>query len=640
MKASQVLILIIEDDVFLGESLKQGLTREGHQVHWVVKPDEAIDQIDSHQFDYVIVDCLLPQMTGVDFLNKVRQDLPQKNFKSILMSGIYNDKSFVQEALQKSQSIAFLKKPFDLVELTQLIKKDESTRAEFSNKSTYQFFSKEKVTAREKKNLLETMDEISGLDLPLVYSILSETKSSGFLNIYYPDGVISGVTFSGGSITSVDIEDKNTYLGEMLIQSGFIRNEDLQKALEDKSKKKLGAKLMQMNLISPHAFDLIMAEQMNLRLSRTITQDNLKINFATSDVEYVSPAIDSEQIVQYLHDWIVSKIPSVWFKKLYFPWVGHRIFISNLFKSDHMALSLPLMQSLGSLTKNIQLRPTLGQLVCMSEYHPMAVLKCIHFLLIKGLIYLSDKNKYANENEQLGALRSMKILIQDMEPRDLNEVLNWSDSNFLLDIKSQIGEKPSSQNQELLSLWKEWQNLISDNEKKYTSGEHTSSLRSHRRKTKEELAEAKFKSSQIVEQMKQDLQLNQFAKAQDKFKLAMGLDPDLYQAHLFSAWIKLGLLDKNKDKNIQLKDIEIELVQVPPDEKYDALYPFVQGLFMRAQGDFKGAKKSLEKSVAMDTTFLSARRELGFINSLESPKQDILNMDLKQVMSGLFKKKS
>ena len=91
---------------------------------------------------------------------------------------------------------------------------------------------------------------------------------------------------------------------------------------------------------------------------------------------------------------------------------------------------------------------------------------------------------------------------------------------------------------------------------------------------------------------------------------------------------------------VQLKEVELDLMQVPPDERYDALYPFVLGLYLKAMGDYTGAKKSLEKALALDSSLLVARRELGHLVTLSNkPKPDIFTMDLKQVVSGFFKKK-
>src|SRR5690606_242153 len=104
-------------------------------------------------------------------------------------------------------------------------------------------------------------------------SLLVETKSSGYLDIYEKSGAVSGISFASGTIVGVDIEDKATYLGELIIQGGYATPADVQNAVNEKSNMRLGQKLIKGNLLSPHAFDLALTEQMNIRLSRTISDN-------------------------------------------------------------------------------------------------------------------------------------------------------------------------------------------------------------------------------------------------------------------------------------------------------------------------------------------------------------------------------
>lgn len=640
MKFGSVKVLILEDDSFLGEALKAGLTREGHQVTWEIKPDEALIKMAAEKFDFVLVDCLLPQMTGVEFILKAREKSTQA-FKSIVMSGIYTDKAFVQEAVRKSQAIAFLMKPFDLGEVTKLLKKEEGLIRDIPvHKQMYQIFNKDKITARDKKHIIETLDQVSGYDLPFIFSMLSETKSSGYLSIYYPDGVVSGVTFASGSVVTVDIEDKNTYLGEMLIQSGYITKDDLQSALEGQSKKRLGSRLIQGNFLSPHAFDLIMTEQMNVRISRTMTSQKLKVNFAESEIELTQPSIDSEQMVNYLHDWIASKIPLIWLKGLYISWLSHKMQISSNFKQDHPALEMSLVHGLEDFVDRLKKGVSISQLLQTPGYQELAVYKAIHFLLLKGLVCFSAKIEFKDEADQLAHLKLFKSQLSGKEPVEIADLLClWeggdAEKNFKK-ITENLGPKPMDLKKELTKVWKEIHSIIQDAISKTTDKNLRSKVKSS---TPQEDAEAKLKANQLLEQVKKDLQYNHFQKAFDKLIMAQALTSQIYQFYLYMSWVKLGLLNSDK-KRAQLKEIELELMQVPPDERYDALYPFVLGLYLKAAGDVVAAKKSFEKALALDSSFLVARRELGHLMSQSAkPKQDIFTMDLKQVVSGFFKKK-
>jgi CheY-like chemotaxis protein len=306
VEENKIKVLIIEDDESLGKALLEILTRGGHQAFLAARPDEATDILSKNKIDYLFCDCLLPQMTGLDYIEKTRKTFPQAKFKTIMMSGIYTDKQFIQEATQRTQALAFLKKPFEMDQVLSLIKKDPTAPKEDASarKLLYSMFSNPKVTARQKRKVIESIEEVSGFDLPFIYSLLVETKSSGYLNIYNADNTVSGISFSNGNIVSIDVDDKTTFLGEMLIQSGYSTPADVQNALRDKNNRRIGSYLIQNNQLSPHAFDLILMEQMNIRVVKTIMDQKIRVNFAAAEVEMTTPSIDSEALLQYLHDWI------------------------------------------------------------------------------------------------------------------------------------------------------------------------------------------------------------------------------------------------------------------------------------------------------------------------------------------------
>lgn len=641
MDQSKSKILIIEDDSSLGTALKEILSRDGHQVFLVGRPDEASTIIATEQIEFVFCDCLLPQMTGVDFLEGVRLNYPNARFKAILMSGIYTDKQFVQESTQRTQAIAFLKKPFEINEVLKLVKKEAAPREEFNaRKLLYGMFANPKVTPRQKRKVIESIEEISGFDLPFVYSLLVETKSSGYLNIYNADGSVSGISFCNGNIVSVDVDDKTTFLGEMLIQSGYATPEDVQIALRDKNNRRIGNYLIQNNQLSPHAFDIILMEQMNIRLVRTIVDEKIRINFATADVEMSSPSIDSETLLSYLHDWIASKLSITWLKGLYRMWSGNVIVKTPAFQENAQALDMSLVKSLDGLLTNLDNHMTLNQLLDVKGYSEVAVYKAIHFLLTRGLIVFADKKAFANEREQMQAL---KKIWADLEGKNNFEVLSYiengamsssSPQGVLEEFLSLLGDAPRDSQSEVGKLWSKIRKAADDSVK---ATNDTQSVTQHKQAALRSEAEAKLRAVALMEEVKKELVMNQFATAADKLAEISKLNPQMPQLHIYSSWQKLGSMDPAR-KQFILKDVELELVQVPPDERYDVLFPFVIGLFSKAKGDMTTARKSLEKCVALDASFMPARRELSLL-SAANKKQDVFNMDLKDLVSGFFKKR-
>ena len=66
-------ILLVEDDISLGESLKQYLEFEKFQVNWAQNIKVANDFYSQEKHDLVILDWMLPDGQGIDLLKEVRK---------------------------------------------------------------------------------------------------------------------------------------------------------------------------------------------------------------------------------------------------------------------------------------------------------------------------------------------------------------------------------------------------------------------------------------------------------------------------------------------------------------------------------------------------------------------------------------
>jgi Response regulator containing CheY-like receiver, AAA-type ATPase, and DNA-binding domains len=638
---NKIKILILEDDESLGKALYEVLTRNGHQVFLAARPDEGTDVLNKNTIDYLFCDCLLPQMTGLDYVEKMHKQFPQAKFKTVMMSGIYTDKQFIQEATQKTQALAFLKKPFDMEQVLKLVKKDAVAREEVNaRKLLYQMFSNPKVTARQKRKVIESIEEVSGFDLPFIYSLLVETKSSGYLNIYNDDGSVSGISFSNGNIVSIDVDDKTTFLGEMLIQSGYATPADVQNALRDKNNRRIGSYLIQNNQLSPHAFDLILMEQMNIRVSKTILDQKIRVNFAAAEVEMTSPSIDSEALLQYLHDWIASKLSVSWLKSLYRMYSGNVVTRSPSFRPDHEALTFSLIKTLDGFVEKLDAQMTLNQLLNVPGYSEIAVYKAIHFLLTRGLVVFAERRSFANQEEQLQFLNKLWSELDGKNPYEFVAYMEMgamgaSAEGALIEFIKILGDAPSDHSSEVS---KKWLMIKAKAEEAAAAGSDTKQVSDMKKATERTEAEAKLKASSLMEDVRKHLQMNQYGPAGDKLSQINKIYPQVAQFHIFHSWHKLATMRDDAKKQFVLKEVELDLMQVPPDERYDAVFPFVMGMFNKVKGDVANARKSFEKSIALDHSFMPARRELSML-SAQNKKQDVFNMDLKEMVSGFFKKR-
>ena len=67
-------LLLVEDDALLGKSLQRGLRDAGHDCRWVIEGREALQQDDLASFEVIVLDLMLPDVSGLDVLQSLRRD--------------------------------------------------------------------------------------------------------------------------------------------------------------------------------------------------------------------------------------------------------------------------------------------------------------------------------------------------------------------------------------------------------------------------------------------------------------------------------------------------------------------------------------------------------------------------------------
>lgn len=70
-------ILVVEDERRMAELLRQGLEEEGHSVVVSGRGAEALSIAHSHPFDAILLDVMLPGMSGLDVARRLRQSSVQ-----------------------------------------------------------------------------------------------------------------------------------------------------------------------------------------------------------------------------------------------------------------------------------------------------------------------------------------------------------------------------------------------------------------------------------------------------------------------------------------------------------------------------------------------------------------------------------
>ncbi|MDO8487077.1 MAG: response regulator [Candidatus Curtissbacteria bacterium] len=88
-------IIIVEDDINLSTIYKQKLTEGGHNVT-VVPDTEAVKQILTVKPSLVLLDILMPNVSGLDILREVKADTMGSVIPIILLTNVAEDTSIAK----------------------------------------------------------------------------------------------------------------------------------------------------------------------------------------------------------------------------------------------------------------------------------------------------------------------------------------------------------------------------------------------------------------------------------------------------------------------------------------------------------------------------------------------------------------
>jgi len=114
-------ILIVDDDILVLEALRELLTSSGYEVRVASRGEEALEILDKEYFDLLILDVIMPKMTGFDLCSEVRKrDDEMSKVKIIMLTAKTQSRDPTIE--EKCGCDLYLTKPIDPVKLKELIR--------------------------------------------------------------------------------------------------------------------------------------------------------------------------------------------------------------------------------------------------------------------------------------------------------------------------------------------------------------------------------------------------------------------------------------------------------------------------------------------------------------------------------------
>ena len=108
-------ILIIDDDIYIGDALEEVLTREGYGVTRAYSGTEALLVLSHAMPDLILLDLMLPGLKGEELLPLLKKEEGSQGIPVIVLSAKSDIPDKVKLLLDGASD--YVTKPFDLKEL-------------------------------------------------------------------------------------------------------------------------------------------------------------------------------------------------------------------------------------------------------------------------------------------------------------------------------------------------------------------------------------------------------------------------------------------------------------------------------------------------------------------------------------------
>lgn len=112
-------ILVVDDSTTNVVLLEAILDEKGYTIETALNAKEAYSIIDKETPDLILLDLLMPKISGFDFLEEIRKNEKTKNTPVIVVSALTDEDNI--EKILKMGAIDFVKKPIDLQYLVERV---------------------------------------------------------------------------------------------------------------------------------------------------------------------------------------------------------------------------------------------------------------------------------------------------------------------------------------------------------------------------------------------------------------------------------------------------------------------------------------------------------------------------------------
>jgi hypothetical protein len=463
----------------------------------------------------------------------------------------------------------------------------------------YEVYADTSAKPRHKKKLIESLNEIYGYDLAFLVGLIMRSEFSGNLNVISHSGEISGLSFSRGNITKIDLDDQATFMGELLIKEGLLTREGLLALLDHQTQNTpLGELLIQNDIATAEQVIQILVKQMRLRLSQYINSSKYRVNFSESEVPDPGLSISYPEYLALAHDWVAGRFNAEWLKLHYMELSEGLVEVPEDIGVYPIVKSLPMSTHLSSKFKTFSELKTFSKIFASikNEKDQEYFLKCFHYGVMSGQLTL--KNNPDAEASAASMLRNIYQVCSKKTGVELVETLGqilkfkpteidaiFQAINNYIHIYS--GDDSEMKNNmfrivlEMLSKKEFYSDAIN---KKYALSE--------KQKVPAEI-------SKKITEIQTELLAKNLLVVIDLLKKVNEHSSQVPKIKLYTVWAKTLMITQNNIR-INSAELEREFLQILPEDKDTAEYFYVRSILALLKKDEASAKVDYQKSIKLN----------------------------------------
>ena len=115
-------ILVVDDEIDIATSIKEGLIKNGFEVDAYNEPQKALSDFKSNVYNLVLIDIRMPKMNGFELCREIKKKDDNAKICFITAFEIYYDE--FKKVFPTVNVSCFIRKPFSINELVLHIKSE------------------------------------------------------------------------------------------------------------------------------------------------------------------------------------------------------------------------------------------------------------------------------------------------------------------------------------------------------------------------------------------------------------------------------------------------------------------------------------------------------------------------------------